>query len=304
MEGAGCRLSSDRRDACIMGLARAPTRVYIETDTSTAKKPRKTNVLQHDRKNNNSIQVPMKETSGTIFYSTHHLKHLGYLYFFPLAALFLGARVLGAVTSFSGSLSAFGAAAVVVPLRAPRPPLAATAPDGNGTFSGSSSLTCIRSGVFSFSPTVRAALFPYDAPTPTRATTRPLPAVVAVTVVARFEAAPAAVPVVVPTLAVGVRLPLGATRSVPVTASVPVLSSSISAAATLVFPRRPRTAPVLAVDLDLAPAGGTFGCSARDRSGPSSAGVSSVTSAAFLDFARTRRLVVVGAGAGACTSTD
>jgi hypothetical protein len=98
--------------------------------------------------------------------------------------------------------------------------------------------------------------------------------------VARFEAAPVLVPL-------GVRLPPRATRRVPVPAPVPVLSSSVSAAATLVFPRR-------AVLPTVGP-------------GPSSAGASCVTLVAFLDLVPTRRLVVVGAGAGAgagATSTD
>jgi hypothetical protein len=195
-----------------------------------------------------------------------------YSYFLPLAALVLGPRVFaGAVVSFSGSLSALEA--TPTPLRA-RAPLVATG--GNATLSSSSSFTWIRSGVFSFSPAAaRVAPFPDDG----IATARPFPAGAA-----RFDAAP---------VPVGGRLPR-ATRNAPVT--VPVLSSSVSAAG-LAFPRRARAA-----------AGGASGDSARFaalRGGPSSTGVPcvAVVSAVFLDLAPTRRLVVVGAGAGT-GSTD
>jgi hypothetical protein len=124
--------------------------------------------------------------------------------------------------------------------------------------------------VFSFSPTVRAVLlFADDA---SAVTARALPAVVR-----RFDAAPAAV-------LAGVRLP----RAVR---SVPVPSSSVSAAR-LVFPRAARAV--------VRGASGDSARSAVPSGGLSSAGAGA---SCFLDLAPARRLVVTGAGAGT-TSTD
>jgi hypothetical protein len=150
----------------------------------------------------------------------------------------------------------------VAPLRA-RLPLPATC--GGGNFSTSSSFMWIRSGVFSFSPTIRAVLlFADDA---SAATAHPLPAVAR-----RFDAAPAAV-------VVGVRLPR-AVRSVP----VPVPSSSVSAAR-LVFPRAARAV--------VRGASGDPARSVVPSGGLSSAGAGA---SCFLDLAPARRLVVTVRG--------
>ena len=79
----------------------------------------------------NKYYTSPKETSHN-FLSPLRLTQLC-SYFFPLAALLLGARIFGAVTSFSDSLCTFETNAAAATLRA-RPALAATG-SGNGTFS-------------------------------------------------------------------------------------------------------------------------------------------------------------------------